>query len=188
MRRFNKGLILFSTLLFTSACAFPFQSSKYPTWETKGILESYTLIDGRSIDGWMGVNIGQTVSAKWYEFTVNSVEEISSYEGRDASDGKKLVHANITIKNTSEKEVYVFHDDFALIWDLDSDNRSYTTSLDKYTDTMLDNKETAVKVGETKTIDTVYEIDKNVKKPMAIYYYEQYSDGQKGNKYYIYVK
>ena len=49
-------------------------------------------------------------------------------------------------------------------------------------------KETALQIGETKTIDTVYEVDKSVKKPMAIYYYEQYSDGQKGNKYYIYVK
>ena len=56
-----------------------------------------------------------------------------------------------------------------------------------YTSTMLTN-EIAININETKTIDTVYEIDKSIKKPMAIYYYEQYSDGQKGNKYYIYIK
>ena len=44
------------------------------------------------------------------------------------------------------------------------------------------------KVKETKTIDLLFEIDTNVEKPMAIYYYEQYGDGQKGNKYYIYYK
>jgi len=188
MKRLSKCLILIVSILLVSACAFPFQSSKYPTWETKGVLESYTLIDGRSIDGWVGANIGETISAKWYDFTINYVEELDSYEGYDAQDGKKLVHANITITNTSEKEVYIFSEDFALIWNLESSDRSYATSLAKYTDTMIDDKETPVAIGETKTIDTVYEIDESVKKPMAIYYYEQYSDGQKGNKYYVYVK
>jgi hypothetical protein len=178
-------LIIF---IFTlSGCTLPLQSTKYPAWNTKGILESYTLTDGRVVDGWMGTEIGNKVSAKWYDFTVNSVDFVNDYEGYSASDGNILVHASITITNTSEKTIYLFDGDFALVWDLDKDERSYAYSKEAYTDTMLTN-EYAINVGETKTIDTIYEISKNNKKPMAIYYYEQYSDGQKGNKYYIYIK
>ncbi|MBR1416237.1 MAG: DUF4352 domain-containing protein [Bacilli bacterium] len=187
MKNIKKSIILTSSLFLLSGCALPFQSNKYPAWTTKGLLESYTLVDGRTVDGWMGLEVGTKVSAKWYDFTVNNIEELSEYSNYKASNDKKLIHATITITNTSDKDVYIFDGDFALVWNLDSEERKYVTSMDAFTDTMLKN-ETVIKVGETKTIDTVYEIDKNIEKPMAIYYYEQYSDGQKGNKYYIYIK
>lgn len=186
----NKKVKLLSLLLLAmslTGCSLPFQSTKYPAWNTKGVLESYTLTDGRVVDGWLGASIKDKVSAKWYDFTVNSVEFTKTYETYTASDGNTLVHANITINNTSDKTIYLFDGDFALVWNLSDENRSYTYSLEAFTDTMLTN-ELAIGIGETKTIDTVYEISSDTKKPMAIYYYEQYSDGQKGNKYYIYIR
>lgn len=182
-----KVFVLSLLVITLSGCSLPLQQSSYPAWATKGVLESYTLTDGRVVDGWMGANIMDKVSAKWYDFTVNSVEFVNEYEGYTAGDGNVLVHANITITNTSDKTVYLFDGDFALVWNLENDERSYAYSKEAYTDTMLTN-ETQINKGETKTIDTVYEISKDNKKPMAIYYYEQYSDGQKGNKYYIYIK
>ena len=187
MKRAVKLSIMVIGLLLVSACSLPFQSNSYPTWETKGILEGYTLVDGRTIDGWLGTNVGEKVSARWYEFTVNNIEEVQEYNGRKPEENKKLIHASITITNTSDKDVYLFDGDFALVWDLEKDERSYAYSMDAFTDTMLTN-ETVIKIGETKTIDTVYEIDSSIKKPMAVYYYEQYNDGQKGNKYYVYFK
>ncbi len=188
MKKLFKCSTLLVGILALSSCALPFQSSSYPAWSTKKLLESYPLVDGRIVGGWMGSYIGEKVSAKWYDFVVNYTEELSEYKGYKAADGKKLIHANITITNTSDKEVYLFEDDFALIWNLDKEERSYVSSMNAYTDTMLKN-EIAIKIGETKTIDTVYEIDKDIKKPLAIYYYEQYiDDGQKGNKYYVYIK
>ena len=187
MKKLVKILVLTLFVSLASACTLPFQSTKYPAWKTKGILESYTLVDGRVVGGWLGTTINEKVSAKWYDFTVNNIEELSEYEGYSAGEDKKLIHASITITNTSDKEVYLFEDDFALIWDLEKDDRSYISSMTAYTDTMLVN-EMVIGIGETKTIDTVYEIDASVKKPMALYYYEQYSDGQRGNKYYIYLK
>lgn|SRR5574344_650297 len=186
----NKKAKIFSLILLTltlSGCCLPLQSTNYPAWSTKGILESYTLTDGRNVDGWLGASISDMVSAKWYDFTINSVEFTTEYAGYKAAEGNNLVHANITIKNTSDKTVYLFDGDFALVWDLSESNRQYTYSLEAYTDTMLTN-EMPIGIGEEKTIDTVYEISKNTKKPMAIYYYEQYSDDQKGNKYYIYIR
>ena len=187
MRNKLKIITLLMLTFTLSGCTLPLQSTNYPAWNTKGVLESYTLTDGRVVDGWLGASVQDSVSAKWYDFKVNSVEFVNSYEGYTAADGNILIHANITITNTSDKTVYLFDGDFALIYNLEKEDRPYIYSKEAYTDTMLKN-ETAIDKGETKTIDTVYEISKNEKKPMAIYYYEQYSDGQKGNKYYIYIK
>ncbi len=183
MKKLNKTILLLSTLVLLSGCALPFQSKNYPAWTTKGILESYTLSDGTSIDGWMGVNVGDKVSTKWYDFTANTIEEVDSYQEYKASDNKKLIHVSITITNTLEKDVRIDDEDFALVWDLDKEDRSYVYPVKDKTP-----KETSIKAKETKTIDLIFELDKNAKKPMAVYYYEQYEDGQKGNKYYIYYK
>ena len=189
MKKLFKCSVLLFSMLALSSCALPFQSSKYPAWATRKLLESYPLVDGRIVGGWMGANIGDKVSAKWYDFTVDKVEFLNEYEGYKVSDDSKvLVHATITITNTTNKDVFLFEDDFALVWDLDKEDRSYVSSMKAYTDTMLVN-EMVVGVGETKTIDTVYEIDKKTEKPMALFYYEQYlEDSQKGNKYYVYIK
>ena len=187
MKKITKYFLIVSISLFLSGCALPFQSNNYPAWNTKGILESYTLVDGRVVGGYLGAQVGIKVNAKWYDFTINSVEEIKEYQGYKPANNKKLIHSSITITNTSDKDVYIFDGDFALVWDLDKEERSYTTSIDPLDNNMLKN-EMVINVGETKTIDTVYEIDNNIKKPMAIYYYEQYSDGQRGNKYYVYIR
>ena len=147
------------------------------------MLESYTLSDGTSIDGWMGVNIGDKVSTKGYDFTVTNIEEVSSYQDYKPGDNKKLIHASITITNKMEKDISLSNEEFALVWDLSKEDRSYVYPVEEKTD-----KSIVIKVKETKTIDLLFEIDTNVEKPMAIYYYEQYGDGQKGNKYYIYYK
>ena len=189
MKKLFKVFSLLFAVLSLSSCALPFQSSNYPAWSTKRVLESYTLVDGRVVGGWMGANIKDKVSAKWYDFTVNSVEFVSEWNGKKVESNENiLVHANITIKNTSNKEVYLFDGDFALVWNLEKEEREYATSIEAYSDSMLVN-EMAIGIDEEKTIDTVYEIKRSVKKPMAVFYYEQYKDdGQKGNKYYVYIK
>ena len=183
MKKISKTILLSISLLLLSGCALPFQSDKYPAWTTKGILESYTLSDGRSIDGWMGSNIGDKINTKWYDFTVNSIEEVESFKDHKASDNKKLIHVSITITNTIDNNVYISNEDFALVWDLNKDDRSFVYPIKDIND-----EEITIKVKETKTIDILFEIDKSAEKPMALYYFEQYSDGQKGNRYYIYYK
>lgn len=183
MKKLNKAIILTSSIILLSGCALPFQSDKYPAWTTKGVLESYTLSDGRSIDGWMGTNIGEKISTKWYDFSVNLIEEVDSYQDFKPSDNKKLIHVSVTITNTIDKNVTIANDDFVLVWDLNKEDRAYV-----YPNKEFNNDNVIIKVNETKTIDLLFEIDKNAEKPMALYYYEEYSDGQKGNRYYIYYK
>lgn len=183
-----KLFILFITTLLLTGCSLPLQSDKYPSWKTNGVLEAYTLVDGRSVDGWLGTKVGEKVSAKWYDFTVNNVEIVDSYNGYSAEDGKVLIHSTITITNTSDKKVYLFDGDFLLMWNLENDERDYVYSKDPYFDGMLV-QDMEIGISETKTIHTIYEVDKKLfnKKTMAIYYHEQYSDGQKGNNYYVYI-
>lgn len=183
MKKFSKTILLSSSLLLLSGCALPFQSDKYPAWTTKGVLESYTLSDGRSIDGWMGSSIGDKINTKWYDFTVNSINEGDTYKEYKASDNKKLIYASITITNTTDKEIYISNEDFALVWNLSNDERSYV-----YQSKDMNEDEITIKIKETKTIDIIFEVDNTAEKPMALYYFEQYSDGQKGNRYYIYYK
>lgn len=183
MKKLNKTILLLSTLVLLSGCSLPFQSNKYPAWSTKGILESYTLSDGTSIDGWMGLNIGDKVKTTGYEFTVTTIEEVGSYQDYKPNENKKLIHASITISNIIDKDIYITDEEFALVWNLEKEDRSYVYPLKDKTE-----KETVIKVKETKTIDLLFEVDKDANKPMAIYYYEQYNDGQKGNKYYIYYR
>lgn len=182
MKRLNKTILLLSAILLLSGCTLPFQSNKYPAWTTKGLLESYTLSDGTSTDGWMGLNIGDEITTKWYKFTITLIEEVNSYQDYKPSDNKNLIHASITITNTTEKDISINNEEFALVWNLEKEDRSYVYPLKEKTP-----EEIIVKVKETKTIDLIYEVDKTSEKPMAIYYFEEYN-GQKGNKYYIYYK
>ena len=182
MKKISKSILLLTSVILLSGC-LPFQSSKYPAWTTKGILESYTLSDGTSIDGWMGVNIGDKISIKGYDFTINTAEEVDSYQDYKPNENKKIIHVSVTISNTSDKNVEITDEEFALVWNLEKEDRSYVYPIKEKTE-----KEMLIKIKETKTIDLLFEVDKNSEKPMAIYYYEQYSDGQKGNKYYIYYR
>ena len=178
-------LVLFTFII--SGCSLPYQTNNYPSWSTKGLLESYTLTDGRVVDGWLGAQVGDTINAKWYDFKIKNVEILNEYQGYNAKDNNILIHGSIVIKNTTDKDIYLFDGDFALVWNLDKEERQYTYSMDAFTDTMLSN-EMVIHVGEEKEIDTIYEVDKTIlKKTKAIYYYEQYSDGQRGNKYYVYI-
>ena len=102
MRNKLKIITLLMLTFTLSGCTLPLQSTNYPAWNTKGVLESYTLTDGRVVDGWLGASVQDSVSAKWYDFKVNSVEFVNTYEGYTAGDGNILIHANITITNTSE--------------------------------------------------------------------------------------
>lgn len=187
MKKWSKIVICLLIIGCLSGCTLPMQSNKFPAWKTSSLLDARVLEDGRTVDGWQGLNVTETAKCKWYNFTVTSIEELNEYAGYKAQDGKKLVHAQIRIENTSDKDVYLFDGDFALLWDLDKNVYGYAYSLDPYTDTMLKN-EMVIKVGETIEVDTVYEISSNLSKPYAIYYAEQYSDQVQGNKYFVYIK
>lgn len=187
MKKFSKGIILSSTFLLFTGCAYPFQSNKYPAWTTKGILESYTLSDGRSIDGWVGANIGDVINTKWFKFTVNFIDEVDSYKNYKPENNKKLIHAQIKITNNSQEDINILDEDFALVWNLNKEERTYVYPKE-YSIDANSYKEITIGVNETKIVDIIYEIDNNTEKPWALYYNEQYNDGQKGNKYYIYLR
>ena len=59
--------------------------------------------------------------------------------------------------------------------------------VDKITSEMLKDN-ILVPVNVTVTFNTLYEIDKNISKPYAIFYGEKDSKNTEGNSFYIYLK
>ena len=181
MKKSSKLIIIIIGIFILSGCSLPFQSENYPGWTTKGVLEGYTLSNGKTVGGWLGAQVNEPINTSTYSFTVKKIEELKEYQNYKAQDNTILIHAQIEIANTTDKDITIFDSDFALVWDLEKEEKSNAYSLKSF------NNELVIEQRNTKSIDIVYEINKDIKKPYAIYYYEQYN-GQKGNEYYVYYK
>lgn len=63
------------------------------------------------------LEVGERVSAYWFDFTVNSVQRGEEYQDRRASEGTDLVICEITVKNTFGEDIPMGRTDFVLLWD-----------------------------------------------------------------------
>ena len=60
---------------------------------------------------------GDTLSTRWFDFTVDGAYSCARYGSYAAGAGNKLVVATITLKNTFGGPVDMWGDDFAILWD-----------------------------------------------------------------------
>ena len=58
--------------------------------------------------------LGETVSTRWFECTVEEAEARKSYESDTASSGNKLVVVELELKNTFHEAVSMYDTDFQL--------------------------------------------------------------------------
>lgn len=187
--KYIKLAVLITFIIILTGCTLPFQSEKYPAWNTDGIIDTKTLEDGRIVDGYQGLSINEVAHTKWLDFTIQNVTICDSFENYKANAGKKLVIASIEVTNTSDSKQYLSLEDFPLMWNLEKEEANYTYSFNPNIENVSFLKDNmVVKVNETITFKTIYEIDDNLSKPYAIYYGEMYSDDIEGNSYYVYVR
>ena len=187
--KYFKLIILLTLATILTGCTLPFQSDKYPAWKTNGLIDAKTLEDGRLVSGYQGLNINEVANTRWLDIIIKNVTVCDSFENYKAGASKKLVVANIEVTNTSDSKQYLSLEDFPLMWNLDEEDASYTYSFDPNIDSVSFLKDNMlIKVGETISFKTIYEIDDNLSKPYAIYYGEIYSDKVEGNSYYFYVR
>lgn len=187
--KYLKLIILLTLTTILTGCTLPFQSDKYPAWNTNGLIDSTTLEDGRVVAGYQGLSVNETAHTRWLDITIKNVTICDSFENYKASAGKKLVVANIDVANTSDAKQYLSLEDFPLMWNLDKEEANYTYSFNPNIDSAIFLKDNMViKINETISFKTIYEIDDNLSKPYAIYYGEIYSDKIEGNSYYFYVR
>ena len=66
-------------------------------------VESAKLTAARLVEGNIKGEVGKVYSAKWFDFTIESIEKISSIEGYSPEDGNILIKAVVTEKGTFEE-------------------------------------------------------------------------------------
>lgn len=60
---------------------------------------------------------GEVVSTYWFQFTLESAEEVDSYDGYRAGDGNRLLVCRISLENTFDDTVSMAQTDFFLLWE-----------------------------------------------------------------------
>lgn len=168
-------IILLGTLVFLCyGCTLPFQSSSYPAWNTRGIIDTEDLSDGRVSNGWQGAEINTLIKTATFEFRVDDVS---------IDKNTNTLIADIYIKNTSDKNITLYAEEFPLIYNLEKKDSNYTYPLKE------ENKQKIIlECDEDIHVKYKYEIDSKNKKPYAISYSEQSLENKTGNSYYIYIK
>ncbi|WP_367925240.1 DUF4352 domain-containing protein [uncultured Ruthenibacterium sp.] len=116
--------------------------------------------------------VGDKLSNMFFDWTVNSAESASEYEGYAAADGYQLVVCNVTIDNTFGEALPMFDTDFQLQWG--EGEEDYAWSLDAYADTMMP-LEWELADGESASYDLVFEVPADLTS-FGIVYLEQYTD------------
>ena len=67
-------------------------------------------------------SIGDTLSTKWFDFTVDDAYSCGQYQGYTPSEGYKLVVVTVTLKNDCGQLVDMWGEDFVLMWGDDDDS------------------------------------------------------------------
>ncbi|MDY3948580.1 MAG: hypothetical protein SOZ04_04450 [Bacilli bacterium] len=185
-KNLKKCILAVGILTTTCACSLPFQSSKYPAWSTNGIID-YEEVNGKKTNGWQGLTMNDTAHTALFDIEVLDAKEVLEYASVKPSENSKLILAKIVVTNISQEKQYLSKEDFPLMWNLQNNEASYVYSKKPVTSEMLKDN-LIVPVNETITFNTLYEIDKNISKPYAIFYGEKDSKNNEGNSFYIYLK
>lgn len=103
--------------------------------------------------------VGDTMSTKWFDFTVNSVSEYGNkYMGFTANHGYRLLVVNVTIENTFDDVNPMFDDDFSISWGNSDDDYDYPVPDAKNLSDDILPSEYYMEPGERVTGDLLFEI------------------------------
>ena len=112
---------------------------------------------GRRVPG--GVTeavLGETVSTRWFDCTVEEAEARKSYESDTASGGNKLVVVELELKNTFHEAVSMYDTDFQLYWG-ECGPDEWAMPLDPYCEDQLP-REYDLEPGKSREGLLVYEV------------------------------
>ena len=136
---------------------------------------------GKDTDG----ELGDTMSNMFFDFTVNTAEVVSDYDGYTAADGNKLVVCSVTLKNTFGEELPMYDSDFQIQWGEGDEDYAWSVDpLEEDADGMPTNAQMPLSWymadGAEETYDLLFEgpSDQN---DYYLVYLEQYTD-EDGNE------
>lgn len=100
--------------------------------------------------------LGETVSTRWFDCTVEEAEARKSYESDTASSGNKLVVVELELKNTFHEAVSMYDTDFQLYWG-ECGPDEWAMPLDPYCEDQLP-REYDLEPGKSREGLLVYEV------------------------------
>lgn len=128
--------------------------------------------------------VGDTISTAWFDFTIDSVEVASEYEGYAAGEGNKLLVVQLSLKSTYTTSSDMFREDFVVGWDLDDEDFDYVEPLSAYCDAQFPD-EYSLGINQSRSGVLVYEVQADLK-DFWINFLEYFSDDTYGESYFIY--
>ena len=100
--------------------------------------------------------IGDTLSTRWFDFTVNDAYSCAEYNGYTPAAGNKLVVVTLTLKNNCGYSVDMWGDDFVILWDDEDDGLDIPLAAGISDDQFPD--EYSLGINATKSGVAVYEV------------------------------
>jgi len=145
---------------------------------------------GYAQDGYAEGKLGDTMHTYFFDFTVNSAYTCSQYETYSAAEGKELLVAEVTVKNTFNDKVVMYDTDFQVQWNDDADDAfdvPVTYYLDQ-TETLGQNVlpyEYTLQKDESRTGLLVFEVPAG-QPEHSISYVEYFDDDTEGDTFFIF--
>lgn len=141
-------------------------------------------------DGYAEGHLKDTMHTYFFDFTVNSAYTCSQYETYTPQEGNELVVAEITVKNTTSKNVTMYDSDFQMQWNDPAEDAYefpitfYLESTDVLSKEMLPYEYTLASK-ESRTGLLVYEIPTG-NTEVNISYLEEFDNDTSGSVYFVY--
>ncbi len=135
--------------------------------------------------------LNDTMHTYFFDYTVTNAYVCNEFEGYVPSgEGKELVVAEVTIKNTAKSTTPMFDTDFQIQWGDNTEDAFdfpitfYLRSTDNVSDKMFP-AEYSLGVNESRSGLLVFEVPTG-KKDFSISYLEEFDDDTTGNVFFVY--
>ncbi len=137
-------------------------------------------------DGYAEGEIGTTFRTVFFDYSVDSVEYPSEYEGLTPSDGMQFLDVVISIKNTFGDELPMFNSDFQIQWhDLGNGDDDYDYGLEVEDSSTIMPVSYGLPAGERCTYHILYEVPAAAKE-FSVSYLELFNDDSEGDLFFTY--
>ncbi|MDE5908928.1 MAG: DUF4352 domain-containing protein [Lachnospiraceae bacterium] len=159
--------------------------------ETQEIKES--LFDRESeeeasdVGGYSEGRMGDTMKTYFFDYTVNSAYVCEEFEGFQPAEGKDLLVADVTVKNTFNESIPMFDSDFQIQWNSDAEE-DYDVPISYYGNEVSDEQlpeSYELSINEEKTGLLVFEVPEG-EKDFSISYLELFDDDSEGDVYFVF--
>ncbi|MDE7014928.1 MAG: DUF4352 domain-containing protein [Kineothrix sp.] len=140
-----------------------------------------------SLDGYAEGRIGDTMKTYFFNYKVNSAYLCEEYNGYQPAEGKCMLVAEVTVKNTYNESIEMYDTDFQIQWNSDGDDDydyPITANADPVSDEQLEATYT-LGIDEERTGLLVFEVPTG-ENDFSISYLELFDDDSEGDVYFVF--